>query len=40
MSLMPFIVTGLKLWDDGKIANPLSIWRDGSLLWPRGELLL
>ena len=40
LALMPFFMTAINLWTDGKINDLLHIWRHGDILWPRGELLL
>jgi hypothetical protein len=40
VSLLPFFLTGVDLWTDGKIDKLFSMWRRGDLLWPHGELLL
>jgi hypothetical protein len=37
---MPFVMTGVDLWTDGKINDLLTLWKHGELLWPHGELLL
>jgi hypothetical protein len=40
LALMPFIMTGVDLWTDGKFDGLFTMWQHGDLLWPKGELLI